>query len=395
MQTESVSGRHPGLAWFVEFVSSARSSPRPGDVAQADSPTKPSTPGGEHTTPVPEILDLLERFAWRVTRQLASIEEHCERLQEQLAQPSGPPPAEPPSGPPACGHPSGLTADELAGLGSRGLFILGCARSGTSILCKCLNRSREVFMLEEASFYLSEHITDFTEHFNRMHREMGNYRYKGTYMPPAALAEAGPLATLARLSRDYRFVGEKVAIGPHDYPTDWARRFLDFQSRYFHASKYLLILRTPAESIWSMHKMFPDRPLARLFEVWLRTVDLSIEVYRNFHDVRMLFFERLSAQAIERLAEFLGVALTVPAEMFSDLYVRSHLNDGELPEPLSQQADACGECMAIYRELRDHTSAETHVYAAPDNELEFFNGLQRRIAHTLERLTVGQVSSPP
>ncbi|HEV3020869.1 MAG TPA: hypothetical protein VGX76_00320, partial [Pirellulales bacterium] len=107
-----------------------------------------------------------------------------------------------------------------------------------------------------------------------------------------------------------------------------------------------------------------------------------------FPEVRMLFFERLGAETIERLAASLGIALEVPVGMFSDNYIHSHLDDGELPAGLSQRAEWCRACLDIYRELRDHTAAETHRYAASDNELEFFNGLQWRIALALKGLSL-------
>ncbi|HEV3006188.1 MAG TPA: hypothetical protein VGX78_17095, partial [Pirellulales bacterium] len=90
----------------------------------------------------------------------------------------------------------------------------------------------------------------------------------------------------------------------------------------------------------------------------------------------------------EGLAASLGIALKMPEGMFSDHYIHSRLDDGELPAGLSKREEWCRACLDIYRELRDHTAAETHRYAASDNELEFFNGLQWRIAHALAGLSV-------
>ena len=289
-------------------------------------------------------------------------------------------PMEPLAKPKTVANEGGLPVKSLLKLGRQGLFILGCARSGTTILTKCLNHSPEVFMLEESNFFLNGQIDDFTTFFNAMQEGWGNCRYKGTYVPPPMTAEHGPLPMLARLAQGFRYVGEKVAIGPHDYPADWARRYLNYQARYFLRAKYLLIVRVPTESIWSMHKKVPGRPMARLFETWLRSLNLSIEVYRNFPFVRVIHFEQLGPQILERMADFLGTELTLPEGMVSQRYIHSRLAEDELPAPLSEHADWCRECLAIHRELHEHTTAEALIHAGSDNEWEFLDRLQRRIA---------------
>jgi len=62
------------------------------------------------------------------------------------------------------------------------------------------------------------------------------------------------------------------------------------------------------------------------------------------------------------------------------------LADDELPAPLSEHADWCRECLAIHRELRDHTTAECLVDAGTENEWEFLDRLQRKITLTTERI---------
>lgn len=110
---------------------------------------------------------------------------------------------------------------------SQGLFILGSARSGTSVLAKCLNRCPEIFMLEEPNFFQYDHIEDFAAFFNAMHESFGNSPYKGTYVAPPIVAEKGPLGLMQRLCRQYRYAGEKVAIGPHEYPPKWKQLYVD------------------------------------------------------------------------------------------------------------------------------------------------------------------------
>jgi hypothetical protein len=98
---------------------------------------------------------------------------------------------------------SGLSEAECRGLNEQGLFIVGCARSGTTILCDCLNLSPDVFVLNEAHFFFNSVFGDFSSYFNRQRALESRYRAKGTYLPPPLKKERGGLAALARLGREY------------------------------------------------------------------------------------------------------------------------------------------------------------------------------------------------
>jgi hypothetical protein len=290
------------------------------------------------------------------------------------------------------GHATFANLEELKRLESQGLFILGCARSGTTILARSLNRSPDVLLLEEPNFFLLEQVTEFVSFFNRLHASLGNRCMKGTYLPPPRSCDGGPIASLLRLAGDYRYVGEKVAVGPHDYPANWSRRFLDFHGKYFLRAKYLHIVRTPAESIWSMHKMFPERPISRLFETWLRTIALSLDAYHVFPNSKVLFFEDVDQSLIERLGKWLGLPVPSLPGTFGRKYIYSALSPGEVPEPLLPFADRCRECTAIYRELRVSFSRDEFVYCGSTTEWAHFDALLRRIDKMIDDLAVVESS---
>ncbi len=284
------------------------------------------------------------------------------------------------------GKPPAPDAESLRRLESQGLFILGAARSGTTILTRCLNRGREILLLEEPSFYLNEHLTDFVGYFNQLHASFGNRSMKGTYLAPPLTPEPGPLATLLRLGRDHRFVGEKTAVGPHDYPPDWERRYLDFQSKYFLRAKYICIARTPVESIWSMHKMFPDRPIPRLIEAWLRAIALSLDAYNVFPESRMVFFDHLDDRMIERLGDWLDVVIPVTAGTFGRIYIRSAVRQGEIPDVLRPFMGMLRECTEVYDDIRENFSAEDYVFSSNVSEWHYFAAALRQIEALLARL---------
>ncbi len=272
----------------------------------------------------------------------------------------------------------------LRSLDRQGLFILGCARSGTTILTRSLNRSPDLLLLEESNFFLLNGVSDFVNYFNALHTSMGNRCLKGTYLTPPLTPESGPMATLLRLASYYRLVGEKVALGPHDYPPNWPQTYLDFQGKFFFHSKYLYIMRTPAESIWSMHKMFPHRPISMLFEVWLRSIALSLDAYHVFPDSKIVFFDDLGPQLIERLSPWLGVQIPSLPGTFGRRYMYSALPSGQTPQPLLPFADLCRECTALYRDLRENFSKEEFVYCGSTTQWAYFDVVQRHIQKMID-----------
>ena len=277
-------------------------------------------------------------------------------------------------------------AEPLERLESQGLFILGSARSGTSVLAKCLNRSREIMMLEEPNLFQNLHIQDFTAFFNAMHVALGNPPHKGTYISPPPGPEAGPLRLMLRLCRQYRYVGEKVAVGPHDsYPPDWKQLYLDFHAKYFLRSTHFLTIRTPNETLWSMHKLFPAVPVPRLIEAWLESLALTFNVYRVCPNSHLLFFNDFGKPTIERLSRLLDVEIDVPETMLGGANIQSRLGEDELPAPLAPYADLCRECARLFQELRENCCRESFRYCGAAAEWKFFAALSRRIRSLVER----------
>lgn len=318
--------------------------------------------------------DAAEARLQSTTRLLESINDRLDLLASLWADPS------------ASSRPeSSCHAEMLERIESQGLFILGSARSGTSVLTRCLNSSPEVFLLEEPNFFQHEHIQDFAAFFNAMHAAMGNFPFKGTYVPPPAAPENGPLGLLHRLCRQYRYAGEKQAIGPHDYPPNWKQLFLDFNAKYFLRSRRLITIRRPSETLWSMHKLFPASPVPRLFEAWLESLSLSIDVYRVCPNSSLMFFEDFGKPALDRLGEMLGVKFGVPASVLGKHQICSQLDDGELPPVLKPYAELCRDCSRLYGEFREFACCERPDYGEQATEWDVFGEFQMRICALVER----------
>jgi hypothetical protein len=283
------------------------------------------------------------------------------------------------------------SVEALEDLSSKGLFIVGNARSGTSIFAGCLNLSNDIYLLLEANVHVSFNEDGFIERYNAMHLSFKNDRKKGTYIPQAISSENGALPVLLRMAKRHRYVGEKIAFGPHGLygGQTFQDVFFEFHCRYFYYSTYFLIIRNPSESVWSMSKLFPDKDIEYLFESWLRTINILIDCYQTFPNCYFLFSESFCSDTIKKIGQILGVHIPLPEGMVSDKYKTSLLKAGEVPACLSPHHVILDECNEIYSEVRSVMSADTFRFYGPDNQGSVFKHLKDRIASTLTKVVPG------
>lgn len=233
------------------------------------------------------------------------------------------------------------------------LFVIGAARSGTTILKSCLNRSPDILLLAEADFWQNPDVPDYAQWFNHKHDQMGSAPSKGNYLPLPQLPEFGPLGLLERLAKSHRYVGEKLALGPHYYQADWPRTCFDYHAQHFYNGRYVLILRHPVESMWSMSKMFRDRTAARSVLAWIESVILQLDFYSVFPHTRVIFFDRLSTDTLDRLRRWLHVRLPIQGEWLSAERVNTRVEGDALPPVLDPYEPICRRATSVYVTLRD------------------------------------------
>jgi hypothetical protein len=82
----------------------------------------------------------------------------------------------------------------------RGLFVIGAARSGTTILQNALNHSPAIFLFGEPNLHLETGEGNFAARYNEMHRSWSNQKTKSTYCPPILSADGAAEDYLGRLS---------------------------------------------------------------------------------------------------------------------------------------------------------------------------------------------------
>jgi hypothetical protein len=273
-------------------------------------------------------------------------------------------------------------------LESQGLFVIGSARSGTTILASCLNRSKEIHLLEEPDFFLNHERKDFLGFFNQRHRSYGNYLRKGTFIPPSPSGADGAFDFLNRMRQRYRYVGEKMAISPHPYVygEDWQTRCLDFYAKYFYGATYFFIIRAPNEVLWSMKKKFPELSTEELLEGWLQAVDFQIQMYLAFENTFIIFFDRLSAESLQDLSQLIGVKMDIPAGLINDRHKQSFLGPEEMPAFLEGYAELYRECQEIYDSMRERFCPVRFRYVFHANIDRFFFNTRNRIAEVIAEI---------
>lgn len=187
----------------------------------------------------------------------------------------------------------------------RGLFIIGAARSGTTILQNALNDSRDIFLFGEPKFHHDPGTPDFAARYNAMHRSLGNQENKSTYCPAFSPDDAPWHEYLAHCADLYRYVGCKIAINPQGAALD-NRQLFDFHSRHFYRSRYLFTFRNPVEVCISTRGLaeYTGAVVASYEQAlhgFLVVMALYLRMLRNLPWVTVLFHEEIGADSFAAL----------------------------------------------------------------------------------------------
>lgn len=223
------------------------------------------------------------------------------------------------------GAPEAATPDTAAS-GSE-LFVIGAARSGTTIMGDILNSSDDICLLSEANLHYSWEMPAFVYSFNNQHRNGGRLTSRSSYLPKSWIGLTAH-ETLDELRKSFRIVGSKTAFPPfRDMPDSWAQDdTLNFHMQHFYGSRYFLTLRDPVTCCLSAAKLFPATAPNDLLANWLRS----------------LAFLVLSAQTFPR--HWIVPMAWIDANLFNQietlLQVRLRANANWLEEPKTGRATA-------------------------------------------------------
>lgn len=204
---------------------------------------------------------------------------------------------------------------DTAHLEARSIFIVGHARSGTTILLEALNDNPSVYLFGEANLHQNGLKPQFANWYNRMHFEFCNAPSKSTYCAALAGPEANGVDCIIALGQHFRFVGEKVAFRDVSLGYD-PEGFFHFHARHFLFSHYICVVRNPFSVIRSNLLMFPGAEPRIYARSYLATMLLIINMYRTFPKVNVCVHEHISDLTFRRLGEQVGLYLDSSAAYY-------------------------------------------------------------------------------
>jgi len=235
---------------------------------------------------------------------------------------------------------------------AQGLFIIGAARTGTTVLQNALNDSPDIFLFGEPAFHRDPGSTDFAERYNSKHRAWGNQETKSSYCPLLFEGDASWHEYLAHMATLHRYVGSKIVITPGGAHAE-VEKVHAFQSRHFYRSRYVFTFRNPLDVLMSTRDLaqFNGGEMASHVDV-LRTffevLALYIRALRNLPHVHAIFHESVDDQAFAALEQAWSIALPGAARYYDNRKVRRHTLDDV---PKAHQATVV-EAIAIYEDFQ-------------------------------------------
>lgn len=244
-----------------------------------------------------------------------------------------------------------------ASVDRRGLFVIGAARSGTTVFQNALNSSTEIFLLGEPALQDDPGTADFAARYNAMHRSWGNQENKSSFCPPVLLGDASWCDYLAHLATLYRYVGSKIVVTPEG-AEQTCQKLFEFHCQHFYRSHYVFTFRNPIDVLISTRGLAElhgneAASHAQVLKSFLHVVALYIRFLRNLPSVRAVFHEGIDATVFEQTGQWLDLDLGEAAKYYDGKRVRHYTLD-DVPEHAQALALSV---MEIYEELRDLVGA--------------------------------------
>jgi hypothetical protein len=198
-------------------------------------------------------------------------------------------------------------------LAPKTVFVMGFARSSTTITLQILNSAHNAQLLGEANFFMPNPASRFRDWYNDQHISFGNQITKSSFA--ADFLPDVPhrwYEWLNRAASYYDVVGEKIAFSAYHFslvqPSD-VRSF--YEARFFDA-RYIFLIRNPIDTLLSAARLFgitDDSEMRKHCLAWLAYVQLWADWIRVFPRNMTVVADEFDEAAVDRLALFTGLDL--------------------------------------------------------------------------------------
>jgi hypothetical protein len=270
----------------------------------------------------------------------------------------------------------------------RGLFVIGAARTGTTILQNALNHSPAIFLFGEPNLHLETEEGNFAARYNAMHRSWSNQKTKSTFCPPILLTDGSAEDYLNRLSRSYSWVGSKIVVN-NRRDQDWIQRLSAYHCQRFYTARYVFTFRNPIAAVKSTRDLqllvgAEVDSASNLLANYLETLQLFVCAVRNLPHVRAVFHEEMGAARLESLGSWLNVDLSASHAYYDQARVRPYdgrgFGDGDYGR--------LEKVMQLYADLQVEVNAGLTTPQIEQNDSNFAPGHYTSLGSIARRAAV-------
>jgi hypothetical protein len=250
--------------------------------------------------------------------------------------------------------------DTCRQLAPRAVFVMGVARSSTTIVTQIINTSRQAMILGEANFYIGKTgCARFSDWYNAQHELFDNQISKTSYAPDfIPLKDHLWWEWLAEASQYYHLIGDKMAFSAQHFnlvAPYKVRRF--FEARFFEA-RYIFTLRDPIQTLLSAAHLFriaDDKRMLPEIQALLRFVQMWADWIRTFPNTITLLVDDLQPETISQIGDFLDLELSGAEILLNGEEKRKHnIDPGSFPLLLRIVDDLA----SIYGDIRESLTAD-------------------------------------
>lgn len=247
---------------------------------------------------------------------------------------------------------TGRSSRDWRELGNKGLFVIGHARTGTTVLQNALNDSKNILLFGEANFYVDKGQPDFRARFNKWHDLNGNQPTKSTYCPAVFDGDGTWEDYWVHFSHFYRCVGEKIIFNPTETSAQ-CDALMGFFAAHFFTGQFIFCFRNPIDVLFSVRKLaeYHGTPMTdvSIMISYLSVLRLYLTMVRLFPNVHVVFHEEPSKECFDAIGQSLDVGLNHVMSYYQTERVSRHSID-EIPAGCR---DRVKELDSLYNHLRD------------------------------------------
>lgn len=233
-------------------------------------------------------------------------------------------------------------------------FVVGYARSGTTLLADIINSNDRVLMTAEAHYFVPNSAPRFRDWYNALHVGYGNQVTKATHAPDfIPHLNHTWWQWLAEAAKYFDMLGDKIGLSDYVFSLAPPEAILSFfEARFFNA-RFIFTIRHPLHTLASAAITFnrdSEESMRALLIGWLVFAQFWADCVRVLPNTYTILFDKFDAAGIDHLSAFVGLDLS-GAKSYAIRLPRSYdisaLAGGNVLMPYAGRLDAIFANMAV------------------------------------------------